>query len=154
MAGKPITLKAVKSALTNLSGGRMNWGGEVTVSATSPIGAGAKVVLDTQFVNFGLGVDGPGSHWHQIDYLDTGGQRNKGDGKSEQLILDFGGNVTNVTLGIGQIGVLEYNGTPETGRWIAYNTAGKQVGSGINWPQTNHHRYIWTATARQSPHAA
>lgn len=132
--GDAITLSAEDDPLSDNGDGTQDWGAGVTVSALSPGGGAGQVVLDTQFVNIGLGVAGPNSRWSQIDNVDLGGRRDPDDAASEVLIVDFGGLVTNVEIGIGQLGLTESGGTPETGKWTAFGAAGQEMETGLIGP--------------------
>jgi hypothetical protein len=95
----------------------------------------AEVRYSEEFRDHGFGVAAAGSRWvGQIDYYAQNG------GKSEKLVIDFGGPVTEVTLSVGMLGAaegprVEGKATPETGQWSAFDAKGAVVDSGLIGPE-------------------
>ena len=127
---EPVTLTAGRGILTDGKVGPQAWGEGVTLNAYDLNGKQAEVRYSEQFDDHGFGVAGPGSRWvGQIDYYASGGSR------SEKMVVDFNGDVTDVVLRVGMLGNREGPGaTPESGTWKAYNAAGKLVDKGLIGP--------------------
>ena len=95
-----------------------SWGDSVTVAGYSADGSVAAVKSGWG----GLAVDG-GRFNLQVDF-DIKTQR------SEKLVIDFNGSVTQASVELGRMSISEWQTLPETGVWTAYSEAGDQVGSG------------------------
>ena len=108
-----------------------NWGEGVTLTGYDLDGNMAQVGITNQWDDVGFGVQGNGSRWQdQIDYYASGG------GRSEKLVVDFNGEVTDVVARIGMLGQNEGpNNTPETGTWKAYDGNGNLVDQGQIGPK-------------------
>ncbi|MEM9328133.1 MAG: cadherin-like domain-containing protein, partial [Bacteroidota bacterium] len=125
-----ITLTADPSYLTGDGSGLQNWEDGVTLQAINLDGTPGRVAFETRFSDDGFGV--AGARWDQIDFYEEAGNR------SEQLIIDFGGPVTNVTLTTGMLGAGEGPGNEnddETGLWRAFDGEGAQVAEGLIGPE-------------------
>ncbi|WP_340110478.1 LamG-like jellyroll fold domain-containing protein [Pikeienuella sp. HZG-20] len=126
----PVTLTAGRGILKNGTVGPQEWGDGVVLSAYDLNGGKAEVGYSEQFDDHGFGVKGSGSRWDgQIDYYASGG------GRSEKMVIDFNGDVTDVVLRVGMVGDKEGpNGTPESGVWKAYDASGKLVDKDLIGP--------------------
>jgi hypothetical protein len=115
----PITLVAEPGVLDGTAGPQ-EWSGDVMISALAANGSGAVITHSTD----GFGVKG-GRFDVQVDHMPSGNT-------SEQFILDFSGAVTDVVLRLGRMNAAETGGVNrETGKWMALDGAGNQVGSGV-----------------------
>ena len=124
------SLEAAKDILTKGTIGEQAWGAGVTVVGYDIKGRLAEVRYDKERKNgvdhHGFGVEGSGSRWHgQIDFYEGNG------GRSERLVIDFNGDVTDVVLTVGMLGLDEFRGFDETGKWTAFDAAGKKVAQGL-----------------------
>ena len=130
----PVTLKAGPGILQAGKVGAQEWGKGVVLEAFDLGGKVAEVAYSERFQDHGIGVKGPGSRWDgQIDYYEKG----SGGPRSEKLVIDFNGDVTDVTLRVGMLGASEGpGGNPETGTWAAYDD-GKLVGRGLIGPEVS-----------------
>lgn len=138
-AGDTIQGLGGNDSITGLGGDDKLYGDQGIASFSYGIGSwtglnlSAKAIIDTSFnpgsVAFdaaGLGVKGPSApgigNQQELGYQPS-------SGKSEQLMMDFGGAVNNVSVGLSYFYNPE-NGSPELGKWTALDAAGNTVGSG------------------------
>jgi hypothetical protein len=126
----PVTLTAGGGSLRKGVVGPQEWDEGVVLSGYDLNGRKAEVRYSEQFDDHGFGVKGSGSRWDgQIDYYASGG------GRSEKMVIDFNGDVTDVVLRVGMVGDKEGpNRTPESGAWKAYGASGKLVDKGLIGP--------------------
>jgi hypothetical protein len=113
----PVELIAISSVPDGTSG-KQNWNDHVTISAFDWSGKPAAIVYTAD----GFGVKG-GRFDNQIDH-------NPKTDKSEQMVLDFEAAVSDVKLRFGRMNPDEVDGG-ETGKWSAYDAAGRTVDNGI-----------------------
>ncbi|MEM9169554.1 MAG: hypothetical protein AAGC56_07840, partial [Pseudomonadota bacterium] len=97
-------------------------GDGVTLSALGFDGEAAQLTR----ISGGFGVGG-GRYNQQADFDGV-------TGRSEAFRLDFDGLVEDVTVNLQMLGVREYQGQNETGRWVAFDAQGAEVGSGVLTP--------------------
>jgi len=118
--------------------GTQEWEDGVTVTGYDAHGDLAEVRWNDRFEDPGIGILGEDSRWiGQIDYFNG-----IDGGSSEKMVIDFNGDVSDISLHIGQLG-LEEGPRPEgggaraqeTGKWTAYDENGKKVASGAISPE-------------------
>jgi hypothetical protein len=81
----------------------------------------------------GLGVFDDGGRWAgQIDYYEDHPIHGSG---SEELVIDFGGTVTDLSLTASMVGSREEGLYNEAGKWTAYGADGRVIGSGYISPE-------------------
>ena len=126
-----VSLTASVGSVNSDKTGAQEWNKGVVLSGYDLNGNLAKVGITNQWDDVGFGVQGNGSRWQdQIDYYASGG------GRSEKLVVDFNGDVTDVVARIGMLGATEGpNNTPETGIWKAYDGNGNLVDRGEIGPK-------------------
>lgn len=107
------------SANGSLAGtGVKDWGEGVTIQAFQANGAPGQVFFEAG----GLGVAGDRFDG-QIGY--------QGNSQTSQaLLLEFENGATDLSIRVGRLNPTESGGLAETGRWIALDEAGAQIGSG------------------------
>ena len=122
------SLVASSGVITDGGVGPQEWGDGVSLRAFDWNVDPARLVYDTQFVNFGFGV--AGGLFDQIDFSETRGN------VSERVEIDFGGPVSDVEITFAQMNSDERGVPPddasrvETGKWTAYDDAGDVVAEG------------------------
>ncbi len=113
-----IDLQASKNILDGTSN-IQEWGAGVSLYGESVDGSREEVI----FGRSGFAVKG-NRYDKQVDYDPL-------TGKSERLVLNFEEKIKQVAVELGLMGISEWKGLPETGKWIAYDDQNRQVDSGI-----------------------
>lgn len=126
----PKALVATSKTLSAGTLGAQEWGDDVVLTGYDVHGDIAEVAYSEEFTDIGFGIKGPGSRWDgQIDYFEWGGAR------SEKMVIDFNGDVTDVVLRVSMLGRREGpEDVQETGQWKAYDNSGRLVAKGLIGP--------------------
>ncbi|EKE43136.1 hypothetical protein OCGS_2727 [Oceaniovalibus guishaninsula JLT2003] len=130
--GKTVTLVAGQGVLSGPVGNQ-TWGDGVTLVGYNLKGRPAEVAWGNQHRDDSFGIKG--GRWDgQIDFYEGDG------GKSEKLVIDFGGAVTDVVLDVALMGIhegprIKGEKGSETGKWTALDDQGRIVDSGLIGPE-------------------
>ena len=111
-------LIARKNIIDN-GNGTQTWGNGVNVSGLTADGRASSI----NYSRGGFAVAG-NRYDYQIDYDAV-------SGKSEKIVIDFDRAITKAKLDIGFMSTNEWNGLNETGKWTAYDDAGRKIDSGV-----------------------